>query len=109
MSWVDGKPALTAPGVSSAVFAESLAAAVRVARKSGDLARYQRYREALERSLQFLAGLQFTDGNTQHFADWYRAYLAGAFHGSREDGNIRLDYTAHAVSALVQYLASAAE
>lgn len=109
MSWVDGKPAMTAPGVSAAVFAESLAAATRVARKAGDLPRYQRYREALERSLQFLAGLQFTDANTQHFADWYRPYLAGAFHAAHDDGNIRLDYTAHAVSALVQYLAYVAE
>ena len=109
MSWVDGKPATMAPGVGSALFAETLAAACRVARKLGDVPRHDRSREALERCLQFLAGLQFTDANTQHFADWYRPYLTGAFYGSHQDGNVRLDYTAHAVSALAQYLANFAE
>ncbi len=107
--WVDGRPATTAPGVGSAVFAESLAAASRVARKSGDVARYQRYRDALERTLQFLAGLQFTDASTQHFADWYRPYLIGAFFESHQDGSVRVDHTAHAVSAMIGYLAHVVE
>jgi hypothetical protein len=104
MGWVDGKPAPVAPQVNSASYAEGLAEACRVARKTGDLARYQRYREALERSLQFLATLQYTEANTTHFADWYRPVLLGAFHASHQDSNLRIDYTQHAVCALVQYL-----
>ena len=68
------------------------------------LRQYRHYSEALERCLQFLATLQYTDANTQHFADWYRPALLGAFHASHEDGNLRIDYTQHAVCALVQYL-----
>jgi hypothetical protein len=104
MGWADGRKVESAPDVGSAACAESLAAARRVARAAGDLARHQRYTDALERSLQFLATVQYTDANTQHFADWYRPRVVGAFHASHQDGNLRIDYTEHAVSALVQYL-----
>jgi hypothetical protein len=109
MTWVDGKPAETPPQVSSASYAEGLAEACRVARQMGDLTRYRRYSAALERCLQFLATLQFTEANTQHFAAWYRPRLVGGFHASDQDGNLRIDYTQHAVCAMVQYLAYVAQ
>jgi hypothetical protein len=102
----EGSPMMGAPQVTSACYAEGLAEACRVARQAGDRNRYQRYREALELCLQFLTTLQYTEANTQHFADWYRPVLVGAFHASHQDGNLRIDYTQHAVSALVQYLVS---
>jgi hypothetical protein len=104
MGWMNGKSVWSAPSVHSAVYVEGLADAGRVARQLSDLPRYQKYREQVERGLQFLARLQYTDANTQHFADWYRPSLVGAFHASHQDGNIRIDYTQQAVSALVQYL-----
>ena len=85
-------------------YAEGLAEACRVARKAGDLTRYQRYRGGLERCLQFAVTLQYTDSNTQHFADWYRRRLLGGFYASHQDGNLRIDYSQHAVCVLVQYL-----
>ena len=90
--------------ISSASYAEGLAEACRVAREQGDLAHYRQFSEALERCLQFLATLQYTEANTQHFADWYRPRLLGAFHVSHVDGNLRIDNTQHAVSALALYL-----
>jgi hypothetical protein len=104
MTWVDGKPAMTAPQVSSASYAEGLAEACRVARELSDVTRHKRYREALERCLQFLTTLQYIDANTQHFADWYRPALLGGFYTSHQDGTLRIDYTQHAVCAMVQYL-----
>lgn len=104
MTWQDGRAISTPPQIGSASYAEGLAEACRVARKAGDLQRYQRYRETLEGCLQYLARLQYTDANTQHFADWYRPVLLGAFYTSPQDGNIRIDYTQHAVCALLQYL-----
>lgn len=104
MGWANGKPVAEAPHVLSAAYAEGLAEACRVARATGDLARHQRYAEALEHSLQFLATLQYTTANTQHFADWYQEKLLGGFHASHQDGTLRIDYTQHAVSAMVQYL-----
>jgi hypothetical protein len=100
----EGNPVASAPQVTSASYAEGLAEACRVVRQAGDRMRYQRYREALERCLQFLNTLQYTEANTQHFSDWYRPVLVGAFHASHQDGNLRIDYTQHAVSALIQYL-----
>lgn len=108
-SWANGSPAEVAPDVLSAVYSESLADACRLAREQGEVTRYPRYKEALERSLQFLTALQYTDANTQHFADWYRPALVGAFHASHHDGNLRIDYTQHAVCALVQYLTHVAK
>jgi hypothetical protein len=109
MGWTDGRPDPTEPQVGSAAYAEGLAEACRVARKTGDLARYQRYQDALERSLQFVVTLQYTDANTQHFAPWYRPRLVGGFHASHQDGNLRIDYAQHAVCALVQYVEYVAE
>jgi hypothetical protein len=104
MGWADGKPVEAAPDVGSAAYAEALAEACRVARAAGDLVRYRRYSEAVERGLQFLTTLQYTEACTQHFAPWYRRKLAGAFHASERDGNLRIDYTQHALCALIQYL-----
>ncbi|HLJ97364.1 MAG TPA: hypothetical protein VKU02_29665, partial [Gemmataceae bacterium] len=101
---LDGEALAPAPHVGSAYYAESLADAWRVARQASDRPRALKYRETLERGLQFLNTLQYTEANTQHFADWYRPVVVGAFFASHQDGNLRIDYTQHAVSALVQYL-----
>jgi hypothetical protein len=104
--WLGGFAAPgAAPDVTTASYAEALAEACRVAREAADLPRHRRYSAALELSLQFLTTLQYTDANTQHFAPWYRQRsLVGGFHGSHRDGDLRLDYTQHAVCAMIQYL-----
>jgi len=104
-NFADGKPLATAPQVGCAAYAESLVEACRVARQMPDAQRYERYRSAAEQCLRFLTTLQYTEGNTQHFAPQYRQQmLLGGFHGSHQDGNLRVDYTQHAVCAMVQYL-----
>jgi hypothetical protein len=108
-SWADGRVVDSPPTIGSSVYAESLAEACRVARSATDLPRHQRYTEVLERCLQFVVRLQYTEGNSQHFADWYRARLVGAFHASSQDGNLRIDYAQHALSALVGYLEDASQ
>jgi hypothetical protein len=108
MSYQHGRAIESTPTVASAACAEGLVEGCRLAREQGDLTRYQRYSEAAERCLQFLSTLQYTDAGTQHFADWYRPRLVGAFHASHQDGNLRIDYTQHAVSALFGYLDQAA-
>jgi hypothetical protein len=109
MGFADGKPVLAPPQVLSAVSAQSLVDAARVARQIGDVQRWERYKAAVERSLQFLTTLQYTEANSQHFAEWYRPAILGAFHASHTDGNIRLDYTHTAVCAMVGYLKHVAE
>ena len=104
MSWADGKAVDAPPTVGSAVFNESLAEARRAARVGTDPTRHQRYTEVLRRGLQFLVRLQYTDANLQHFEEWYRPRLAGGFHASSQDGNLRIDYAQHALSALAMYL-----
>jgi hypothetical protein len=104
MGFAGGRAVESAPQVGCVAYAEGLAQACRVTRERGDLARHQRYSETAERCLQFLESLQYTEANTQHFADWYRPRVVGAFHASHQDGNVRIDYTQHAVSALVLYL-----
>jgi hypothetical protein len=104
MKWVDGKAIDAPPTIDSAMYAEALAEARRTARAGSDATRYQRYTDVLHRCLQFLVRLQYTDANTQHFEEWYRPRLVGGFHASTQDGNLRVDYTQHALSALVTYL-----
>jgi hypothetical protein len=104
MSSVDGKPVPAPPQIVAAAWTESLVDAARVARQVGDVPRWERYKAALQRGLQFLTTLQYTEANSQHFADWYRPMILGAFHASHTDGNIRLDYTQQAVGAMLGYL-----
>jgi hypothetical protein len=75
-----------------------------VAKQAGDEERYYRYRRALESCLQFITTLQFTESNTQHFKEGYRETLVGGFYASHQDGVLRIDYTQHAVCALILYL-----
>ncbi len=107
--WMEGKAVAMPPRVGSASYAEGLADACRVARQAGDVQRFERYRDATQRCLQFLETLQYTAGNTKHFAGDYRQRLYGAFFGSHQDGTLRIDYTQHAVCAMIQYLEQVAE
>jgi hypothetical protein len=102
--WSDGKPAETAPTIATACYAEGLTDACRAARQSVDLDRYRRYQSSVQMGLQFVGRLQYTEGNTSHFAEWYRERLVGGFHASQQDGNLRIDSTQFAVSALLHYL-----
>jgi hypothetical protein len=104
MKSADGRAIDAPPTIESAVYAEALVEARRAARAGSDATRYQHYTEVLHRSLQFLVRLQYTDANTQHFEEWYRPRLVGGFHASTQDGNLRVDYTQHALSALATYL-----
>src|SRR5262249_48926698 len=70
--WLDGKAAGVAPDIQTAALAECLAQACRVARQKEDGQRLERYRAALEKALQFLTTLQYTETNCSHFADWFR-------------------------------------
>lgn len=99
-----GKIDFAAPDIRSALAAESLVEACRVAKHTGDLPRLQRYERALIENLHFLMCLQYTPAKTQHFVDPFRPSILGAFHASHQDGNLRIDYTQHALCAMVQYL-----
>jgi hypothetical protein len=93
-----------APQIGSAVYVESLAEACRMARQAGDVKRFDRYSAAADECLRFLSLLQYTEGNSSHFDENYRKRLIGGFFASHQDGNLRIDYTQHAVSAMVLYL-----
>ncbi len=104
-SWSDGVTTESVPRITSAAYAQSLADACRVARKTADVKRYDRYSTALGSAVQFLSTLQYTTANTRHFESEFRdQYLVGGFHASRQDGDLRIDHTSYAVSALVWYL-----
>lgn len=102
--WSEDKAIEALPTIGSAAYAEALAEARRTARAGSDATRYQHYTTVLHRCLQFLARLQYTEANTQHFEEWYRPRLVGGFHASIQDGTLRIDYAQHALSALATYL-----
>lgn len=104
-----GKTEMTPPDIRSGLTAESLVEACRVAKHAGDLAKLKEYEGALVRNLHFLMSLQYTADKTRHFVDPFRPSVLGAFHASHQDGNIRIDYTQHALCAMVQYLDTIAE
>ena len=92
------------PGVMSCILAESFAVACLTAQLKGDSARHDKYMQKLAQSLQFSQTIQYTESNTLHFSEWFRPRLLGGFHNSPQDGDLRLDYTSHCVSAYALYL-----
>lgn len=109
MPWQDGKATNLPPEASSAAYACSLIDAYRVAKKAGDAQRLARYRQSLEQSLAFLITLQYSDARVQHYAEWFRPWVAGGFFNNHQDGNIRLANTAHATAAMIGYMKDVAE
>lgn len=101
-----GKVVSSPPTTDTALCAMGLADACRLIRQTDrpDTGRYDRYRAALTRALQFVATLQYGEENTQHFAGHFRPAVLGAFHPSLTDGTVRVDHTAAAVAALSQFL-----
>lgn len=108
-AWTNDKERSEPPEVSAAAYLDSLVDGCRTARLAGDVRRHQRYRQAIERTVQFLTTLQYSDAGTQHFAEWYRPVLVGGFHRSHQEGDLRLDFTAGSVAALASYLKWSAE
>jgi hypothetical protein len=110
-SHAKGRLETTAPGIEAAYYARSFADACRLIRlmPSPDLQRHDRYRAALTRSLQFMTTLQFTEANAQHLSAGYRAMVVGGFHPTHQDGNLRIDQGAAAVSAFVQFFVCGAD
>jgi hypothetical protein len=104
MGWAEGRASAVEPQANSGYFCEGLVEACRGARQAGDMPRYQRYSAAARSALQFLTTLQYHDGNTTHFTEWYKPVLLGGFHASHQDGTLRIDYTHHAVCAMIQFL-----
>lgn len=107
--WIEGKALPLPPTIQSAAAILSLSEACRVARAAGAVQEYQRYRRAVENGMQYLTALQYTEANTQHFADWYRPALVGAYHASHQDGDLRIEYVQDALLATVRYLEHAVD
>ncbi len=108
MRFENGKFVESVPTIESALYAQSLADCCQMIRQmpTPDTQRYDRYRIAGLRAAQFLSTLQFTESNTLHIATNYRLWLVGGFHPTSSDGNLRVDQSAGAVSALIQLLTS---
>ncbi|HEY8504434.1 MAG TPA: hypothetical protein VIL46_07605 [Gemmataceae bacterium] len=103
-----GRPVDAEPTAEAALYAQSLADACGVTRLVPDAPRHQRYRTAAVRALQFLATLQYTEDNAQHFSPSFRPAVVGGFHPAHRDGTLHVEDTGRAVSALVCFLESGA-
>ena len=91
-------------------YLQSLACSYQLVRFTADLARATKYKQAIQDSVQFLTGLQYSEANTRHFENGFRAnQLIGGFYLSPTDGNLRIDATACAVSGLLRFLSCGAE
>lgn len=104
----NGKVETAGPNLDAALYIQAIADSCRMIRQMPvpDVDRFERYRSTAIRALQFLSTLQFNDGNTLHIAVNYRLMLVGGFHPTHADGNLRVDQSAMAVSAFIQFLAS---
>lgn len=108
--WANGHAVDAPPGFETGAYLQSLSFACKLTREVPDLQRFGRYRQAAVDAAQYLGTLQYTEANTRHFADSYRANtLIGGFYLSPTDGNLRVDATARCVGGLLRFLASGAE
>lgn len=106
----DGRLIDVPSGPETGIYVLALAAACETAKQLGDLPRFNKYAAAVVDASRYLAGLQYTEANTRHFEAAFRTHmLIGAFHLGPNDGNIRLDATAHALLGWLRFLHSGAE
>ena len=97
------------PGCETGAYLQSLVCAYTVAAVQQDAARTARYKQSLSDAVQFLCGLQYTEINTRHFENTFRAgTLIGGFFFTPTDGNLRIDSTAVAITGLIRFLTSEA-
>jgi AMMECR1 domain-containing protein len=85
---------------STGVFVEGLVDAYRLARLRKDPAREQAYRQAIILGVRSLMQLQFRDDNLFYVRDVFRA--RGGIRGTVVSTSIRVDYTQHAVQAMIR-------
>ena len=103
-------PADAEPGFTAGSCLAGLGWAYLVTARNADVARAERYRQAAQDAAQFVTSLQYSEPNTRHFENTFRAnVLIGGFHLSPSDGDLRVDATGRCVSGLLRYLASGAE
>ena len=90
--------ALNTQFAGTGVYSEGLSAALKLARETGDKARYERYSKALRGIMGYLLGLQFKDEDTY----WVKRpdKVRGALSMRPDNEELRLDSTYHAISGI---------
>lgn len=106
----DGRWLDSPSGPETGIYLLALAAACQVTRQVPDTDRFHKYAAAAGDACRYQIGLQYSEANTRHFDNAYRAHmLIGAFHLSPREGDIRLDGISHALLGLLRFLESGAE
>lgn len=109
-SFANGQPADTEPGFECGCYVHSIACGYHLLRFNPDIERAARYKQSLVDGVGFLTSLQYTEANTRHFENNFRANsLIGGFHLTPTDGNLRIDASAACLSGLIRYLNCGAE
>ncbi len=99
----DHQPA--APGFTTGLYLEGIAAAAGVADALGDAGRLRRYLDAGARGLAFLDGLVLQERDRPVLPN--PGFASGAVRESGFRSQVRLDYVAHALSAALGFLSAA--
>ena len=108
--WANGRAVEGEPGCECGAYLQSLACAYQLSRQGTDVMRADRFRQAATDAAHFLTLLQYSEANTRHFENTFRAnVLVGGFHLATTDGDLRVDATASAVTGLLRFLESGAE
>jgi hypothetical protein len=115
LSWVGGfclnsgeKNRQEPPAAQGAKCISCLCDAYRVAKSMGDAARAEKYRQGIERGVQYYATLQYTPSSAEHFAEAFQPKVIGAFRANPTEGVVRLQDTAECVLAMATYLSDVA-
>ena len=90
------------PSIASTSFLEGLGDVLQLTQTNGDTAREARYRQRALIGYSWLLSLQYAEGQPAALTSAGRAI--GGFPESATDPDIRIDYNAHAISALARGL-----
>jgi hypothetical protein len=106
----NGQSTESEPGSDCGSCVSAAACAYTVLRFNPDLTRAAKYKAAVTDGAAFLCGLQYTEPNTRHFENGFRANtLIGGFYRTPTDGNLHVENTAAAISGLIRFLGCGAE
>ncbi|MDP8982184.1 MAG: AMMECR1 domain-containing protein [Acidobacteriota bacterium] len=89
-----------APGYTTAVYLEAIAAAANTASGIGDMARYRRYVDAHRRGFEFLDRLILQDRDSSVLPN--PDYAAGGLRESLYSSHVRIDFVQHSLAAILE-------
>lgn len=97
------------PTAECAIASLSLSLAWKVAKEQKNTSSEKKYASAIDRCLQFISTLQYSEVDLRHYAPWYRIFLLGGIRQSPSQGKLYVHSHQRSLAAMIEYLSTTSD